>query len=314
MIDSRKNVMPDRPAALIAALCDRHFGIGADGFIVLEGSEAADFRMAYYNSDGHPGTMCGNGGRCITAFARRSGWIGDSCRFEAADGLHEARVLPGERDAAALMRGSAAGGDSAVAEGSAKEGSSGKEETSGVERGQETRKAQGTGRNNGPERDSEGVSDVRVKLGMLDVAGVKRIDEGYVLDTGSPHLVVFVDDVEQVDVFAQGRKFRLDKRFVGGTNVNFVQKGSGGIFVRTYERGVEDETLSCGTGVTAAAIATFLDAAEYGTSIAVKTRGGTLQVDFRSSEQRDHFSDVFLTGPVTEVFDGVVDLEKFRQF
>ena len=253
LIDNRKNVMPDRSVRLIARLCDRHFGIGADGLIVLEESAEHDFAMTYYNSDGNPGTMCGNGGRCITAFAQRSAWIGDSCRFEAADGLHEGVVLPGERDAAGVVR-----------------------------------------------------------LGMQDVGRVERIDEGYVLDTGSPHLVVFVDDVEQVDVFAQGRKFRQDERFAGGTNVNFVQKGSSGeIFVRTYERGVEDETLSCGTGVTAAAIATFLDAAEYGSSVVVKTRGGTLQVDFKSSEQRDRFSDVFLTGPVTEVFEGVVDLERF---
>jgi diaminopimelate epimerase len=148
----------------------------------------------------------------------------------------------------------------------------------------------------------------QVRLGMLDVVGVERIDEGYVLDTGSPHLVVFVDDVEQVDVFALGRKFRQDARFVDGTNVNFVQKGAGEIFVRTYERGVEDETLSCGTGVTAAAIATFLDAEAFGTSVAVKTRGGKLRVDFQSSKQGDHFSDIYLTGPVTVVFDGVIDL------
>ena len=289
MIDSRKNVMPDRSVRLISRLCDRHFGIGADGLIVLEESEEHDFAMAYYNSDGNPGTMCGNGGRCIAAFARRSGWIGDICRFEAADGLHEGVVLPGERDAVGGVSGSGAEGVSA----GAGDSNEGKDPRAGEAPG------------------ADGVSDVRVRLGMQDVGSVERIDEGYVLDTGSPHLVVFVDDVEKVDVFAQGRKFRQDERFVGGTNVNFVQKGAGEIFVRTYERGVEDETLSCGTGVTAAAIATFLDAAEYGSSIAVKTRGGTLQVDFQPSEQRNHFSDVFLTGPVTEVYEGVIDLEKF---
>ena len=96
MVDSRKNVMADRSVATIAALCDRHFGIGADGLIVLEESAAADFRMEYYNSDGRPGTMCGNGGRCTSLFAMRSGWINsDSCRFEASDGLHEAVLFPG---------------------------------------------------------------------------------------------------------------------------------------------------------------------------------------------------------------------------
>lgn len=291
MIDSRKNVMSDRSVRLIARLCDRHFGIGADGLIILEASEEHDFAMTYFNSDGYPGTMCGNGGRCMTAFARRSGWIGDSCRFEAADGLHEGTVLPGERDAAGGVKGSGAGGVSAGA-GDSEEG-----------KGPRAEEAPG----------AEGVSDVRVRLGLQDVGSVERIDEGYVLDTGSPHLVVFVDDVEKVDVFAQGRKFRQDERFMNGTNVNFVQRGPGEIFVRTYERGVEDETLSCGTGVTAAAIATFLDAEEYGHSIIVKTRGGELQVDFQPSEQRDHFSDVFLTGPVTEVFEGIIDLEKFRR-
>ncbi len=259
--------MPDRSVRLISTLCDRHFGIGADGLIILEASAEYDFAMTYFNSNGQPGTMCGNGGRCITAFARRSGWIGDSCRFEAADGLHEASILPGERGVAGGVK----------------------------------------------DLGAVGASGVRIRLGMLDVVSVERISEGYVLDTGSPHLVVFVDDVEKVDVFARGRKFRQDKRFKNGTNVNFVQKGTGEIFVRTYERGVEDETLSCGTGVTAAAIATFLDAEQYGDSVVVKTRGGTLQVDFRSSEKRDHFTGVFLTGPVTGVFEGIIDTENFSR-
>ncbi len=245
MVDSRKNVMADRSVAAIAALCDRHFGIGADGLIVLEESTAADFRMEYYNSDGGPGTMCGNGGRCTALFARRSGWINDDkCRFEASDGLHEAVLF----------------------------------------------------------------SSGRVKLSMQDVGSIEQISEGYLLDTGSPHLILFVEDVEKVDVFGLGRKLRQDERFKDGTNVNFVQREAGEIIVRTYERGVEDETLSCGTGVTAAAMATFLNSDSFGSSVAVRTRGGELHVDFQSSENRDHFSEVFLTGPVTEVFEGVIDL------
>ena len=147
-----------------------------------------------------------------------------------------------------------------------------------------------------------------VKLRMQDVGSIEQISEGYMLDTGSPHLVLFVEDVEIVDVFGLGRKFRQDERFKDGTNVNFVQRGAGEIIVRTYERGVEDETLSCGTGVTAAAMATFLDSDVFGRSVAVRTRGGELRVDFQSSENRDHFSEVFLTGPVTEVFEGVIDI------
>jgi diaminopimelate epimerase len=245
MIDSRKNVMRDRSPARIGALCDRHFGIGADGLIILEESEVADFRMAYYNSDGHPGTMCGNGGRCTALFAKRSGWVDGDCRFEAADGLHSAFLLPGNV----------------------------------------------------------------VRLEMGDVGNIQQVDEGFFLDTGSPHLVIFVDDVEKTDVFTLGRRYRMEARFRGGTNVNFVQKGGDGIFVRTYERGVEDETLSCGTGVTAAAMAAFLSDERYGNAVSVKTRGGDLRVEFRPSAERDSFSGVFLSGPVTEVFDGYIKLD-----
>ena len=245
MIDSRKNVMTDRSPLRIKALCDRHFGIGADGLIILEESQKADFRMSYYNSDGNPGTMCGNGGRCTALFAKRSGWVTGDCRFEAADGLHSAYLLSGDR----------------------------------------------------------------IRLEMRDVPEFRQLEEGYELDTGSPHLVIFVDDVEKTDVFALGRKYRMDARFRGGTNVNFVQLTGDGIFVRTYERGVEDETLSCGTGVTAAAMATFLIDEGHGKSIAVKTRGGDLRVDFQPSVKRNSFSGVFLSGPVTEVFEGYITLD-----
>ncbi len=240
--------MSDRSPLRIEALCDRHFGIGADGLIILESSDLADFRMSYYNSDGLPGSMCGNGGRCTALFAKRSGWTAGDCRFEAADGLHRAFLLPGDE----------------------------------------------------------------VKLEMHDVISIQKINEGYVLDTGSPHLVIFVDDVEQVDVFTLGREFRSDSRFVNGTNVNFVQKTGNGIFVRTYERGVENETLSCGTGVTAAAMATFLSDENFGYPVAVKTRGGNLQVEFNPSLKRDKFTGVYLTGPVAEVFEGVIDNEDIK--
>lgn len=244
MVDSRKNVMPDQSPGLISRLCDRHFGIGADGLIILEPSEKHDFRMKYFNADGYPGTMCGNGGRCITAFARKSGWITSDCTFEAADGIHRAAVLP----------------------------------------------------------------DGQVKLELRDVKGVQKTEEGYMLDTGSPHLVIFRDAVEQLDVAGLGRKYRHDPRFEHGTNVNFVERTDLGIMVRTFERGVEDETLSCGTGVTASAIAAYLDTGTFGNSIEVTTPGGSLKVDFKTDHEKKVFREIYLTGPVAEVFAGEVDV------
>lgn len=244
MIDGRNNVMPSPKPTTIEAICNRHIGIGADGVIILRESSNADFKMDYFNSDGYPGTMCGNGGRCITVFAQQCGMIGQSCTFEAADGLHRAEILP----------------------------------TGGV------------------------------KLEMRDVRNIQHIKEGYLLDTGSPHLVIFMDTLESLDVFAEGRKMREDPRFEGGTNVNFVRAANEEIEVRTYERGVEDETLSCGTGVTASAIASYLHTGSYDTSIDVHTRGGMLNVSFVPSSDANSFGEVFLTGPVTRVFDGTLEI------
>lgn len=244
MVDSRKNVMPALSPERIERLCDRHFGIGADGMIILEPSQSHDFRMKYFNADGYPGTMCGNGGRCITAFAKKAGWIISNCTFEAADGIHSSAVL----------------------------------------------------------------ADGQVKLQLRDVKGVQKIEEGYILDTGSPHLVIFTQAVEQVDVLALGQKYRNDPRFREGTNVNFVEKKGDGIMVRTFERGVEDETLSCGTGVTAAAIASSLALGKNVNSVKVTTRGGNLQVDFRVDPGSQRYTGIHLTGPVTEVFTGELEL------
>jgi len=249
MIDDRKNVIPKPEPKIIKRLCDRHFGIGADGVIILRESEKADFRMDYFNADGYPGTMCGNGGRCITVFAHRMGVIADSCTFEAADGLHKSTILP----------------------------------------------------------------DERVMLELGDVRDIQHTETGYLLNTGSPHLVIFTDELASLDVFAQGRILREDKRFPGGTNVNFVLTGPDGIEVRTYERGVENETLSCGTGVTASAIAAYLHREHCGESIDVKTRGGMLNVTFvpkrdAGDSGKVAFSGVHLTGPVTEVFEGTINI------
>ncbi|MDX2285564.1 MAG: diaminopimelate epimerase [Bacteroidia bacterium] len=230
----------------VALLCDRRFGIGADGLICLLPSQEADFRMQYFNSDGHESTMCGNGGRCLAAFAAAIGAAGAAGRFLAVDGPHAYRILPG------------------------------------------------------------GL----VELEMIRPYGYRVLGEDRVfLHTGSPHYVAFLPEgLEQLAVDTEGRRIRYDAAFApGGLNVNFVQAdGPQALRVRTYERGVEAETLSCGTGVTAAAytwlIRSGLAAGGQG-SVQIRTPGGELAVrvsDFGAETER-----VLLTGPAERVFDGV---------
>ncbi len=231
----------DRDA--IAALCRRRFGVGADGFIMLQSSEEADFHMAYFNADGLPSSMCGNGGRCVVAFAKRLGvFQGDRCTFTAPDGLHEAELLP----------------------------------------------------------------DGRVALQMKDVPVYRRLDDdAYFLDTGSPHHVCFVPNPDEVDVFARGRSIRYAPIYdPEGTNVNFVAAQDGCLRVRTYERGVEAETYSCGTGVVAAALAYWLQegAAEGTHVLRVSTKGGTLEVRF-TYHTSFGFRQIWLIGPAEPVFE-----------
>jgi diaminopimelate epimerase len=233
-------------SSLIMRLCDRRFGIGADGLIILQESRTLDFTMRYFNSDGREGTMCGNGGRCITAFAANLGIIGTETSFEGIDGKHEASIL------------------------------------------------------------SQG--DIRLKL--ADVQGITRLKDGFLLDTGSPHFVSFVSKLEFMDVEKEGARIRKEPRFgQGGVNVNFVERGRspGEISVRTYERGVEGETWSCGTGVCAAAISTCFDSGTDNQSYNVHTRGGELNVTF-IQKGRQHFSAIYLTGPASHVYDGTVDI------
>lgn len=227
----------------ISFLCNRHMGIGADGLMLLENAEGFDFRMVYYNSDGNESTMCGNGGRCIAAFAKHIGVIGDSANFVAIDGAHTAAI------------------------------------------------------------DADGT----VHLAMQNVTGIDFADNHAVLNTGSPHYVTWVDDVDGTDVFHNGRDIRNRAVFQPkGINVNFVQPTDNGIKVRTYERGVEDETLSCGTGVTASAIATVGDAVgKFDT--AIYTPGGLLRVSF-TKDNPQTAKDVILTGPAQLVFEGDVRL------
>jgi diaminopimelate epimerase len=233
----------DISAAEVAKLCDRHFGIGADGLMLLQNEPGYDFRMVYYNSDGNESTMCGNGGRCMVAFAKSLGIIKNTASFVAIDGPHTATV------------------------------------------------------------NANGI----VSLRMQDVKNVD-IQDGYtILNTGSPHYVLWVTDAKNTEVFHQGRKIRNQPAFQpDGINVNFVQIHDGKLTVRTYERGVEDETLSCGTGVTAAAIAaTAKFEGEFSTDI--ETPGGNLQVTFTKNSATTAI-DVMLIGPATFVFKGEVEV------
>lgn len=227
----------------IAQLCDRRFGIGADGLIILDNDANTDFRMIYYNSDGNQSSMCGNGGRCIAAFAREIGCIkGDSTQFSAIDGKHEAVLLENEM----------------------------------------------------------------VDLKMSDVDNISLVqNQVYCLNTGSPHYVAFVDVLPE-DVKGQGSNVRYSDPYKKeGINVNFVEKSAGSLVIATYERGVEDETLACGTGVTAAAIAAFVDAKNGDHTIDVFAKGGKLSVRFH--KQSDNiFTDIWLKGEAKKVFSGAI--------
>lgn len=226
----------------IILLCHRHYGIGADGLMLLESEPGYDFRMVYYNSDGKESSMCGNGGRCITAFAQKLGIIQKKANFTAIDGSHKAYIDNG-----------------------------------------------------------------MVSLQMRDVQGIEDCETYCILNTGSPHYITWVEDIHETDVFSRGRAIRNNPEFQpGGINVNFVQRITDGLWVRTYERGVENETHSCGTGVTAAAIAASGKAiGNFSTTI--YTTGGTLQVSF-TKDHADTAKDVILKGPAVFIFEGSIML------
>ncbi|MFO7617488.1 MAG: diaminopimelate epimerase [Bacteroidales bacterium] len=252
LVDIRESADIDWNPQLVRYLCDRHFGIGADGLMLLGGSDEGDFSMHYFNSDGLPADMCGNGGRCIVAMAHRLGIIGERARFLAGDGWHEAFV----------------------------------------------------------------VNPAHIRLKMIDVTGIKRIDFnerdsfGYFLDTGVPHLVLFTESIEELDVVALGRQYRHDGRFApAGTNVNFVKAEGSRLRVRTYERGVEGETLACGTGNVAAAIAAGHHYGSSLTSYQTQANGGVLSVSFR--KQGSRVTDVWLEGPAVKVFSGEITPDRF---
>lgn len=227
----------------IERLCHRNFGIGADGFILLDTAENSDFRMVYFNADGKESTMCGNGGRCATAFAKHLGIIGEKATFLAADGLHQAVYH----------------------------------------------------------------SSGSVSLQMKDVAHITRKEQYTLLDTGSPHYVRQTSEIHTLDVNTEGKKIRNAPEFIKeGINVNFSADTEDGIYVRTYERGVEAETLSCGTGATAAAIAkTAAGTGDF--DIRVQMPGGFLKVSFQK-DTPDSAKNIWLTGDAVLVFEGAISL------
>ncbi|QZT38230.1 diaminopimelate epimerase [Halosquirtibacter xylanolyticus] len=243
IIDNRDNKFDANNIELVRHLCDRRFGVGADGLMLLESDALYAFRMRYYNSDGREATMCGNGGRCIVAFAHFLGIFEDEVEFIAVDGVHKAKM----------------------------------------------------------------DEDQIVDLEMIDVDRIERVGEDFYLNTGSPHYVTFCQ-LEGLDVVEEGRKIRYNNRFAKeGTNVNFVQMDKDVLHVLTYERGVEDETLACGTGVTAAAISACVMSNSQFDRFKVFAKGGELEVRFdQQSEQ--HFRHVWLKGPAIRVFNGEIHI------
>ena len=236
MIDNRDLQFP-KEQEIIEKLCDRRFGIGGDGLILLENDPAADFKMVYYNSDGNESTMCGNGGRCLVAFAHFLDIFEDQTTFTAIDGLHEAEI------------------------------------------------------NNGI-----------IKLKMIDVPFIKNIGGNFELNTGSPHYVSFVEKLKDYKVFDHGNKIRNSASYCEeGINVNFIEEiAEDEIFLRTYERGVEDETFSCGTGATAAALV-FLKDIKI-SCVKVKVLGVNLKV--YAEQDGKSFKNIWLEGPAKQVFKG----------
>lgn len=240
MVDNRNLQFP-KDKSIIEKCCDRRFGVGGDGLILLENHPTLDFKMVYYNSDGRESSMCGNGGRCIIAFANFLEIFKSKTKFEAIDGLHEGEIKNGS-----------------------------------------------------------------VKLKMSDVFEIKNIGNDFELNTGSPHYIQMVENLETFDVFQSGKKIRNSAAYsTEGINVNFVEKISEDeIFVRTYERGVEDETFSCGTGVTAAALSIF-QKSDF-TTLNVKTLGGNLKIS--AEKEGNSFKNIWLEGPAVMVFKGKIKL------
>ncbi|MFC4634381.1 diaminopimelate epimerase [Dokdonia ponticola] len=241
IIDNRRLFFPKDDTKLISRLCDRKFGIGADGLILLENHESLDFTMVYYNADGHESSMCGNGGRCIVAFAKALHVIQSTTLFMAIDGVHEATI-----------------------------------------------------------------ENEIVHLKMQDVAKIDTKNTYSFLNTGSPHHVEISENLSALDVKTEGARIRYSDLYgSAGSNINFVSQKEENVFaVRTYERGVEDETLSCGTGVTAVALAMHNQGKATSNRLQLQVEGGELEVRFEKDDTGYH--SIFLIGPATYVFKGEI--------
>ena len=243
ILDNRDGQYSQLTKQQVKHICDRRFGVGADGLMMLNLKPGYDFEMIYYNADGGLGSMCGNGGRCLVKFASHMGIFKNMYHFIASDGPHDAEI------------------------------------------------------------DSDGT----VSLKMKDVGGMEEHGGDFILDTGSPHYVKIISDVSNYDVYKKGRDIRYSDEFAEkGINVNFVQQKSDfEIIVRTYERGVEDETWSCGTGVTAAALVCYHNETGYN-DVTVYTKGGKLTVEY-DRHDGDHYANIFLCGPAEKVYEGDIE-------
>jgi diaminopimelate epimerase len=244
ILDNRDGKYDSLSVEQVALLCNRRFGIGADGLMLLNTHAEYDFEMKYYNADGRESSMCGNGGRCLVKFAWHLGINKEEYSFLAVDGKHEASIN----------------------------------------------------------------QDGSVSLKMNDVHEVDQYQDNFVLNTGSPHLVHFTDNLDLLDVFNKGREIRNNRDFEKeGINVNFVETTNRAdrIKVRTYERGVENETFSCGTGVTASALVSFHNDSGFN-HVVVETPGGTLSVEY--DKYGDQYSNIWLIGPAEKVFEGIIEI------
>ncbi len=249
---------------LISHMCNRQMGIGADGLILIEQDPQVDFRMRFFNADGLPGTFCGNGSRCATAFAYKHRIIQKKqLNFHASDGNHQASVLAADTI----------------------------------------------------------PIHVRIALRNVDPPAAITAPEpfeqaAFFVDTGSPHVVIFAKKIDAIDVPVLGQRIRNDARWQpGGTNVNFVEYPvNGKLYVRTFERGVEHETLSCGSGVTAAAIAARQMKGKSTESLSVRTKGGELLVSFSPpGKRKPEYTKVTLEGPATKVYSGQLTISTWER-
>ena len=240
IIDDRKEEFSEDNVLMISKLCDRKFGIGADGLILLRKHKAYDFQMIYFNSDGNESSMCGNGGRCLVNFALQLDIDLKTNSFLAIDGVHKFKVVDNE-----------------------------------------------------------------IYLKMNDVKDIV-VKNGYnFLNTGSPHVVQIVENVDEINVYEQGKKIRRQFQEMNGVNVNFVSFNNDIIKCRTFERGVENETLSCGTGVVAVALYVFKKKKISDNKIIVSTKGGSLSVSFKNDG--NSFREIWLKGDINKIFDGLIE-------